>query len=425
MKKINIRNVNKKQLFFIGVGICMLILIIVGISFYKNRKVTIDLNDYITVEYKGYDTVGTAMAYWDMDALQEDYGDKIRINKKELERYNESHIPISDSSPFQDMINQCVMGGLDKNADLTNNETIKFIWNCDTELAKKLFYCKLKCEDKEYTVEGLKEVEQIDPFENLMVTYEGTSPLGRVECKSKSTEGVYGDIFYSVAYPREDAEENVKNGDEVTITAKVKNMNEIIKEYGVTFSVTEKTYIVEGLPEYVISAESLTEEVLTQMQAEVADRVAEKIEQDIQKNDSQSSHISGSLVSVDYVGNYLMTEKDLLLSGGVDVNVCNMIYQVIVHEDLQLKSGETRSYEIPYYLAAQVKDIVIDPSGACSFGNSRVLWGGVYKYETDVKQGIFGLPVTFKFNGYESLEAYYDAEQADRWDEYDVTTTIQ
>ena len=181
MKKINIRNVNKKQLFFIGVGICMLISIIVGISFYKNRKVTIDLNDYITVEYKGYDTVGTAVAYWDMDTLKEDYGDKIRINEKEVEKYNEDHKRISDNNPFQSMIDLCVVGGLDKNSDLTNGENINYIWYCDVELAEKLFYCKLKCEDKEYTVEGLEEVGQIDPFENLSVTYDGISPVGKVK----------------------------------------------------------------------------------------------------------------------------------------------------------------------------------------------------------------------------------------------------
>ena len=428
MKKINIRNMNKKQLFFIGVGIVMLILIAAGISFYKNRKITIDLNDYITVEYKGYDTVGTAVAYWDMDALKEDYGDKIRINEKEVEKYNEDHKRISDNNPFQSMIDLCVVGGLDKNNDLTNGESINYIWYCDVELAEKLFYCKLKCENKEYTVEGLEEVGQIDPFENLSVTYDGISPVGKVKDNCISTEGAYGEIYYTVVYPQEDGNEKVKNGDEITISASVQNTKEFIKKYGMTLSTTEKTYTVEGLPEYVTSESNLTEEVITQLQTKMADKLTEKIDADIQKNDSISNKITSSLTSVEYVGNYFMTAKDPALEDERKArqNYCHLLYRVTMYEELQLKSGETKSYDIPYYVAAEVDDIVIDPTGACSIGDSScMLWGDTYEYKTDVKQGIFGIPVTFRFNGYESIEKYYERELQSDQERYNIENTIQ
>lgn len=416
----------KKQIIYVGIGAAVLILFVIGILLYKNRKVTIDLNDYITVEYSGYDTVGNASASWDMDALRDACEDKIRINKKELKKYNEEYGEISESSPFQEMFDLCVMGGLDKNADLTNGETIQFVWNCDTELAKKLFYCNLNCDDKEYTVEGLKEVGQIDPFDNLMVAYRGISPFGKVLYDNNSTQGAYGDIDFTVIYPGKNEEETVKNGDEITISAGV-NTKEFIKNYGLTLAATEKTYTVEGLPEYLTGEEELTEGVLAQMQAQVGDKLTEKIQQNIQKNDSQSSKITGSLVSVNYVGSYLMTAKDPQTAHelGYWQNYCHMIYEVTVHEDLQLKTGATKSYDIVYYLVAEVKDIVIDPSGECSVDSSRVLSDNIYKFETDVKQGIFGFPVSFSFDGYESIADYYDKTLAGGLDEYNIATTIQ
>lgn len=423
MKKINIRNVNKKQLFFIGVGICMLILIAAGISFYKNRKVTIDLNDYITVEYKGYDTVGTAVAYWDMDTLKEDYGDKIRINEKEVEKYNEDHKRISDNNPFQSMIDLCVVGGLDKNSDLTNGENINYIWYCDVELAEKLFYCKLKCEDKEYTVEGLEEVGQIDPFENLSVTYDGISPVGKVKCNSISTNGAYGNISYTVTYPQDDEEENVKNGDEITITAKVKNTKEFIKEYGVELSTTQKTYTVEGLPEYVTSEGDLTEDVLARLQSAMADDLRESVEENVQRNDRSSSHITGSITSIDYVGNYLLTAKEI--QEYYVKNYCDLFYQVVVHEELQLKTGETKSYDITYYRVVRIQNLVVDSSGNCTYEDGYVRGGNVYEYKTDVKQGIFGTPVIFRYDGYESATEYYDEAMVDYLDLFNIETTIQ
>ena len=427
MKKSDVKNIGKKQMFFIGLGIVVLIVMIVGISLYRNRKVTIDLNDYITVEYKGYDTAGTAMAYWDMDALEADYGDKIRLNEKEVEKYNEDHKRISNDNPFQSMIALCVVGGLDKNYDLTNGESINFIWYCDVELAEKLFYCNLKCEDKEYTVEGLEEVEQIDPFENLSVTYDGISPVGRVKDNCISTEGAYREIYYSITYPREDGNEKVKNGDEITVSASAQNAKELIKDYGVTLSPTEKTYTVEGLPEYVSSEGDLTEEVLAQLQTEVADKLTEKINAAIQKNDNVSSKITSSLSSVEYVGNYFMTAKDPVLEyeSNSRQNYCRLIYLVTMHEELQLKSGETKTYDIAYYVAAEVNDIVIDSTGACTVADSKMLWGDTYEYKTDVKQGLFGIPVTFRFDGYESIENYCEKEQRDDQERYNIETTIQ
>ena len=65
----------KRILWACVIGIIALLLIIAGVN---NKNTTIDMNDYVTVEFEGTDGEGTASAVFDVDAFTQDYGDQIR-----------------------------------------------------------------------------------------------------------------------------------------------------------------------------------------------------------------------------------------------------------------------------------------------------------------------------------------------------------
>ena len=188
-------------------------------------------------------------------------------------------------------------------------------------------------------------------------------------------------------------------------------------------STTQKTYTVEGLPEYVTSEGDLTEDVLARLQSAMADDLRESVEENVQRNDRSSSHITGSITSIDYVGNYLLTAKEI--QEYYVKNYCDLFYQVVVHEELQLKTGETKSYDITYYRVVRIQNLVVDSSGNCTYEDGYVRGGNVYEYKTDVKQGIFGTPVIFRYDGYESATEYYDEAMVDYLDLFNIETTIQ
>ena len=67
----------------------------------------------------------------------------------------------------------------------------------------------------------------------------------------------------------------------------------------------------------------------------------------------------------------------------------------------------------------------MDSSGNCTYEDGYVRGENVYEYKTDVKQGIFGTPVIFRYDGYESATEYYDEAMVDYLDLFNIETTIQ
>jgi hypothetical protein len=95
---------------------------------------------------------------------------------------------------------------------------------------------------------GLITAEEIDPFENLELTYTGVAPEGDVNINpNKCTSFVQNYVFFSI----EGYENNIfSSGDKITVLAEFNMYYAEDPEAPVVLSVLEKQYTVSGLDVY-------------------------------------------------------------------------------------------------------------------------------------------------------------------------------
>ena len=145
----------KRILWACVIGIIALLLIIAGVN---NKNTTIDMNDYVTVEFEGTDGEGTASAVFDVDAFTQDYGDQIRFIGSDDSRNNLEEPGEGDSDGALFVAN-CINVEVDPAEDLSNGDTVTLSWDNDDDTASLYFHIAPDCEDQEFEVEGLDDAE--------------------------------------------------------------------------------------------------------------------------------------------------------------------------------------------------------------------------------------------------------------------------
>lgn len=145
----------KRILWACVIGIIALLLIIAGVN---NKNTTIDMNDYVTVEFEGTDGEGTASAVFDVDAFTQDYGDQIRFIGSDDSRENLEEPDDGDSDGALFVAN-CINVEVDPAEDLSNGDTVTLSWDNDDDTASLYFHIAPDCEDQEFEVEGLDDAE--------------------------------------------------------------------------------------------------------------------------------------------------------------------------------------------------------------------------------------------------------------------------
>lgn len=135
----------------------------------------------------------------------------------------------------------------ENNSNLSNGDVLTIRTSYDANTAEKLDI-SFAPEDFTYTVSGLITAEEIDPFENLEVTYTGVAPKGVVNINpNKCSSFVQNYVSFSI----EGDENNVfSNGDEIRIIAAFNMYYSEDPKAPVVLSVLEKTYTVSGLDVY-------------------------------------------------------------------------------------------------------------------------------------------------------------------------------
>lgn len=306
-----------KGIIAIAAGCLCVIAAIVAVILFSNRKTTLSLNDYVSIEYGGYDGYGTAKVSLDQKALEKKFAEisgKEDIN--ELEN-------LSDALSFY-TLEDSIGYDLDKYDSLSNGDKITLTWSYDNDLAKK-FKIKFEGDKKTFTVSDLKEVKEIDPFEDLEVTFSGTSPYATVSWDMTSKDEIYDYISFDAS-----KDDNLTDGETITITLDTYDNDEyFLSEYGCKFSQTSKKYTCKNVDCYVMNAEDITEDLLETMKKTTKAAVA----------DYKSSIRSDVTISnVEYAGYYFLSLKDTEDNYWDDTNICYVIYSATVkskHKDFK------------------------------------------------------------------------------------------
>lgn len=147
--------------------------------------------------------------------------------------------------------------------NLSNGDKITVTANYSEENANNELVI-IENNKKEFTVSGLQEPIEIDPYEKLTITYTGASPYIKVAVDSTKCD------FIVNQYIQFDIEDKyLRNGDTFTVTA-VYNEYES-EEYGFIVKTDSKTYTVKNQPEYVTSLDGLE---LKNLQSEIDDKLS-------------------------------------------------------------------------------------------------------------------------------------------------------
>ena len=405
-------------------------LIAVGIFVIKGGVSTsIDMNKYVQVKFEGYESMGKASVSFDEDAFVKDYKGKLKIDKKSYLKLVQREAGIEDGNEvlfqaaYGDYIDSYLNENppevifaegfmedmkLDKTNRLKNGDTVTFSWNMDAEEAQtveEIFKCRLKYEDIEYIVDGLKEVGSFDPFEYVDVSFTGAVPDGTVTISKMNDidEMKYIDF-------KADKNKGLTNGDTVVVKAYIGiNEDEFVEKFGRIPGVTEKSYTVDGLSFYITRMEDIPAEAYDKMDKKLYDafyaHVAEYWEQEP--------------LSFELIGNYLLIAKeDAYVTAN---NRLFFIYKVAIN-------SEDSDSDFVYYWFGYFDDIMIQNDGTCDVdhNNYTVCESSIVRaFLSNVKKGDF-LQVDKRHfvAGFPDTGSLYNKHIKPKSGDYDITSTI-
>lgn len=378
------------------VAVSLLTLILASIF-----KPTIRLNNYVKVEFQGFDGYGTATVSIDREKFAADYGKTLT----KLYDMQEENAPMAVDM-FCNSYVDCYLDNAEK---LSNGNTVTCQWNCQDQALLQRFGYKLKYKSLSFTVENLQAPTTFDPFANITVKFEGMAPNGtaRIEYNKDATNEY--NLNYSI-----DKNQDLNTGDTVTVTCYTYNDDDLTRymtqQYGLVPVATEKTYTVSGLSRYVSSLSDISGDALKSMQ-EVAENYCKE------SFTAEGEALSGT----SYLGAYLLNDEkddDYWFN-----NQLYLVYELSIQNDYTGDS-ETFSQLTKVYWYISYKNLTVSDSGELtveltnySTPRNRVT------VNSGISTGWFSTK-TWNYYGYASVNELYEAEIKNAAEKYTLDSTV-
>ena len=330
---------------------------------FANRTPTIDVSKYMTLSADGYNTVGKLNISFDTEKLEKDYGKQITTRfKKQMKNLKDDTYGLSsltaslyDGYEADLFAETCATGSADKTKGLSNGDVVTYTWDDNSDEAEEAFGVKVKYTDITYTVSGLASVNTFDAFDGVDVEFSGISPDGRATVNSLPTAAEAQGLYYTL-----DENSGLSNGDTVTLTVHSNrdDLSDCIDKYGAMPQATEKTFTVEGLNEYVTSADTLSDSVLVSLQNQA---------EDVFKSYAAQRFSNGqTFKGMTYLGNYILTPKNKDSWGDKDRIV--LAYQVTVHHDYTSELNTTYDADDSFFWYITFNNVSKDADGNITSG---------------------------------------------------------
>lgn len=376
-------------------------------------KTKINLNDYVEVNFSGYNTAGQA----EIDELKIrndiilDHWETFGLTEEQHE--NEQAAANEDTRQFVGSVSY----SLDKISGLQNGDAVTLQWNVQEkeldELAKKI-KAEFVYSDMTFTVEGLEEPEDWDPFEGTEINYRGKLPFVSVDyIEHPAGSDVPGLIwtnsdadFNNSAEESADAEHisrGLENGDTITVNISAPDGQDIMQfcaMQGKRPIALSKDFTVEGLDGYVYDFSQIPADLLQQMDEKVQGILQEEAE----------NTWDWRLAEMKLLGNYFLCARD---EGMSTPNYLYFIYEITAVDD---STGNSQIY----YYYGRYRNLKIASDGTVSVDVEDVAmpdgkyynWGmyaGEVHGEAFMKGDVY-------FIGYEHLNELYE-DKVQQWDD--------
>ena len=344
---------------------------------------TIVIKDYVTFEASGFNTAGKLKYKFEGEKLIEDNLDVFGLDT------TDGFAALSVLAN----LDKHLKGSLDREDGLSNGDQVTFHWKtADVEELEEKYDASFELNDISYTVSGLQEAQQFDPFDYLEIAYDGISPKATVRLTPDSKIPVSGISFTA------DRKSDLANGD--TITVSFGKESESVKDrcfqLGYIPTQTEKSFTVEGLSEYVQTLDALPEDAYQKMNQHAQDCLTAKYASSYSKTGSE-------LKKIELIGNYLLTPKD----PSVFTMTHKQLYFVYQITAADTTEGAKENQTFRYYWYASYSDIIILEDGTCSFNLKyiSVPEGAAIAYVVTGEAFIHGKNA---YTGYEDLDSLFN-----------------
>ena len=361
----------------------------------------IDLNDYVEIEFNGYDTIGTASVTVDVDQLIEDNAAAFGLE----EDYSRS-----DFNKVYDNLYKKLKGELDKDKKLSNGETVTFKWgSINEDSIKEKYSVSFSYSDISVEVNDLDVPKEFNPFDYIKVTYDGIAPNGKLNISKDGDNPVSG-----ISY-RADKTDSLSNGDSITITAESKNdLKEFCLEKGYSPTAETQTYTVSGLTSYAMKLHDIPDETKAKMLNQAEDTI---------RASCADWREGNSLKQLDFLGYYFLAPKE-----GFSARPNNEVYCVYkVTASLTGVTADNTKEELhvdeSYYTYFYYSDIMILEDGVCSVDLSKGKMSG-NRIESDYGYVNFWF-TNFTYKGYKELDSMFNDCVAKQTEKYTYESTVE
>ena len=187
----------------------------------------------------------------------------------------------------------------------------------------------------------------------------------------------------------------------LTVHSNRDDFSDCIDKYGAMPQATEKTFTVEGLNEYVTSADTLSDSVLVSLQNQA---------EDVFKSYAAQRFSNGqTFKGMTYLGNYILTPKNKDSWGDKDRIV--LAYQVTVHHDYTSELNTTYDADDSFFWYITFNNVSKDADGNIASGlNDYDTPTTFVKIDSGVQKYSFSSSTeTWEYYGYASLDSLYNA----------------
>lgn len=296
---------DKKIVIIIAVVILMLIGVTVGgiliMNNIRHKQIrkhrTINVNDYVEFEVEGYNGQGEASARIDYD----DFYDAVM-----------KAIGGDNASGAKKYIYRATAGDICKGIRLTvtpgdglsNGDRVTVELDYD-ETAVKDAGIVLEFESYEEVIDGLDDVDTVDIFEYVELSFQGKSGSAWVSYENTATDRGLEDVRFTI-----DNNYNLSVGDEFTLTVSDYFVDMLFENYGIILKSTSKTYKVEknNVDSYIESLPEVSEQLLENMKEYAEEEIEDTYRWDWDMELSDTEYMGMYLLvpneSNSYYGNY-------------------------------------------------------------------------------------------------------------------------
>ena len=255
-----------------------------------------------------------------------------------------------------------------------------------------------------WKVEGLEEPREMDPFDYLIVNYDGPSGIGTPVLEfAESPE--FDDVLNAIVIVP-DKWSNLSLGDEISCTVSYKDVNEknpidvveyCLRRFGVRLTATDKTYKVDEIDRYITAYDELPDDLLKEMRAR-ADEVNDWV---------RSETITP--VKTEYLGSrfYFATEY----MERHDQNDLYFLYRITVNirkEKYSLSAVEYYYEEKVFYNYVLYSDILLQKDGTLTVDLDAY----------SISQLRLGMNSEFYLYGFQTMEELLDDAGPGWWSNY-------